>query len=411
MIKAAPPAGGPRSQRVNPGMLQAIVDGVPGGACLIVGGRIVAATQRLVEQTGRSLAEMVGSPDMFGLVAPDDRDRLRKRYEARQRGEDVSDAYEFTGLPPDGTRVGARARVSPFPLAGPDAILFLSVGERGRERSVELIRGLVDAAIAAQNERTLTGIFRVAHDRLTSLGLSVAFTENAGNRFRFLSAEGVLARAADALRERFPVWIPLESFALLHSASRSVQGVLVEDVSAPLRQLLGQPRSLVGIAGQLQAMAAGIPVDGGVAFSLAACGPALDSAIAGAFGLFGKQLGAATETAPRRDDLARSNRELTTVNHIARASATLASGLALKEAVERLALSVSIDSIALFRREDDQLVLAVQQGFPDAWVAEATRVPVGRGTPWGEAAAGARPVGVGIHPGSGLGRAPLRPPP
>src|SRR6202022_27159 len=93
-----------------------------------------------------------------------------------------------------------------------------------------------------------------------------------------------------------------------------------------------------------------------------------------------------------------SNRELTTVNHIARASATLASGLALKEAVERLALSVSIDSIALFRREDDQLVLAVQQGFPDAWVAEATRVPVGRGTPWGEGAAGGGAAGGPAHP-------------
>ena len=399
MSKAAPLAGAPAPQPVSLEMLQAIVDGVPEGACLIVGGRIVAANQRFAEQTGRSLAEMVGSPDMFGLVAPDDRERLRKRYEARQRGEDVSDTYEFTGLRPDGARVSARARVSPFPLAGPGAILFLSVGERGQKRSVELIRGLVDAAIAAQNERTLTGIFRVAHDRLTALGLSVAFTEHAGNRFRFLSADGVLARAADALRERFPVWIPLESFALLHSASRSAQGVLVEDVSALLGQLLGKPRSQVGMADQLQAMAAGIPVDGGVAFSLAACGPALDSAIAGAFGLFGKQLGAAIETTRRLDDLARSNRELTTVNHIARASATLASGLALKEAVERLALSVSIDSIALFRREDDQLVLAVQQGFPDAWVAEATRVPVGRGTPWGEAAAGGEPVVFDIDDG------------
>src|SRR5258708_34517780 len=163
MIKAAPPLAAPAHQPVTPEMLQAIVAGVPGGACLIVGGRIVAANQRLAEQTGRSVAERVGSPDRFGLVAPADRARLRKRYEARQRGEDVSDTYEFTGLRPDGTRVGARARVSPFPLAGPDAILFLSVGERGRERSVELIRGLVDAAIAAQNERTLTGIFRLAH--------------------------------------------------------------------------------------------------------------------------------------------------------------------------------------------------------------------------------------------------------
>src|SRR5258708_36223577 len=106
MIKAAPPAGAPPPQPVNPEMLQAIVDGVPGGACLIVGGRIVAANQRLVEQTGRSLAEMVGSPDMFGLVAPDDRARLRKRYEARQRGEDVSDASPFTRLPPGGAPPG-----------------------------------------------------------------------------------------------------------------------------------------------------------------------------------------------------------------------------------------------------------------------------------------------------------------
>ena len=383
---AGPPP--PASREV----LRAILDGLPGGACLVVNGRVTEANERLAQLLNRSLDELRSTPDICAFLPPEDRARFLQDFDARLRGEPVPEEYSFNGLREDGTHITARVRIAPFPLAGPHATLFLSLRDRDRERSGQLIRGLVDASIAVQTERTPAGIFRVARERLAALGLSVAFTENTAGRFRFLAADGVFARAADALRERFPGWIPLEAFVLADSAARNPQGLFIEDVPALLGQLLGKPRSEVGVEPGLRAVAAGLSVDGVVAFTLAACATDFDSTVASAFGLFGKQLGAAIETTRRLDDLARSNRELMTVNHVARASATLASGLALTEAIERLALSVAIDAIALFRREDDQLVLAVQQGFPEGWVADATRVPVGQGSPWGDAAASGEPV-------------------
>jgi signal transduction histidine kinase len=386
------PVPAPAPERASHEVLQAMLDGLPGGACLVVNGRVTAANERLALLLNRSLEELRSTPDICAFLPPEDRERFLQDFEARLRGKPVPEEYSFSGLREDGTHITARVRIAPFPLAGPEATLFLSLRDRDRERSGQLIRGLVDASIAVQTERTPAGIFRIARERLEALGLSVAFTENAGGQFRFLAADGVFARAADALRERYPDWIPLDAFVLADSAARNPQGLFIEDVPALLGQLLGKPRSEVGVDPGLRAVAAGLSVDGVVAFTLAGCATNFDATVASAFGLFAKQLGAAIETTRRLDDLARSNRELMTVNHVARASATLASGLALTEAIERLALSVAIDAIALFRREDDQLVLAVQQGFPEGWVADATRVPVGQGSPWGDAAASGEPV-------------------
>ena len=114
--------------------LQAVVDGLPLGACLVHELAVLVANQRLADLIGRPLAEVAGARNLADFAAPEERERAIGRSEARARGDAVIDDYELWAQLPSGERTLLRVMVSQFPAAGPGVVLaaFTSVRERDR---------------------------------------------------------------------------------------------------------------------------------------------------------------------------------------------------------------------------------------------------------------------------------------
>src|SRR5207302_538388 len=185
------------------------------------------------------------------------------------------------------------------------------------------------------------------------------------------------------------------------------QLLAADPAGGPLAQSLQRPApawTAAAIAGG--AAVTPIAVDGRPAYGLAAMGDGLDAALLPAFALLGKQLGAAIETVRRLDELARKNRELLLVSHVARATATLGTGVALQAALDHVAAAVAASAIALFRREDEELTLAVSRGFPFGWATSHQRVPLRSSELWVEAALTRATVHFSLENEVALRRAP-----
>lgn len=368
--------------------LQAVVDGLPFGACLLRDLEVLVANQRLAGLLARPLEEVASARNLADFAAPEERERAVVRSAARARGEAVIDDYELWAQLPSGERTLLRVMVSPFPLAGAGVNLAAFTSERERDRPSALIFGFSNAALAVRG--TPEEILASVRARLSALGLSVLVAATPGEVLGELQADGALEWLLATLKRRNGV-LPLSALPLAEAARNSTQPIRVDDLGAVVAQALRRPRSEVPLEPGLSGMAAVVPVDGAPAYLLIAAGRELDPGVASAFTLLARQVGAAIETSRHLRELDRSNRELTAVNHVARASATLGSAQALPAALERLAAAVPADAVALLRREGGELLLQVNNGFPESWVARATRSPIGAGSPWGEAVTLRRP--------------------
>src|SRR5207253_963905 len=186
----------------------------------------------------------------------------------------------------------------------------------------------------------------------------------------------------------------------------SPQGLHVDDMPSLLAAISQEPRARFADHAELRGVITGVLANGVALYVVAATAEGLDQTVASAFGLFGRQVGNAIETVRSLDELARKNRELLLVNHVARATATLGSGFALQSALDRVADAMGSEAIALFRREDEQLTLAVSRGFPFGWATSNQRVPLRSTAPWAEAASSRETIHYAIE-----GAVAMRPPP
>src|SRR5205823_2482017 len=107
-------------------------------------------------------------------------------------------------------------------------------------------------------------------------------------------------------QQRWPDWIPDSAFPMPRS---STEGMLIDDLPAVLAAGFGKPRDAF-LRVPPAAMVTSIPIDGVPTFLISCSGSDLDTTIANAFGLLGKQLGAALETVRRLEELDRRNSEL-----------------------------------------------------------------------------------------------------
>src|SRR6202171_499731 len=191
----------------------------------------------------------------------------------------------------------------------------------GAARNATLIRGFVDVAVAAQREQTQAGILKVAAAELRKLGLSVTLCELGAGCFRILEA-GTGNPFITSIQARWPDWIPDSAFPMPRGAS--TEGTLIEDLPGLIAKGFDKPRELFTSAPP-QAIIASIPIGGAPTFLFSCSGSDLDATIANAFGLLGKQLGAALEIVRRLEELDRRNTELraqaeemTVLNDVAR---------------------------------------------------------------------------------------------
>lgn len=368
--------------------LDAVMESIPMPACVLRGGRIVAANARVAALLGVAREELLASADPWrDFISTEEAARLFDRHQARVRGEPVPDDYDLTGRRAGGAPVSARVRIGPFPLAGPDAMLVLCTDESERERSRDLIRGFVDAAVAAQRETTVADLFRVVREKLAELGLSFTLLSVEPEGLRVLgSATGPFM---ELIRNRWPTWIPPQAFSI--GTPTGPQGLLIDDLPGVVAEAFGAAR-MPAPPSASRAVVASIPVEGAIRYILSSTGEHLDNTVASAFGLFGKQVGAAIDNISRMEQLRRTNRELRAVNEVAFASARLGSGRAMQSALEQLIDSLDLDSAALFRSDPAAaggLRLINQQGFEPGW---AQGIVADRESPWAEAAAAGQPV-------------------
>ena len=187
--------------------------------------------------------------------------------------------------------------------------------ERVRNQSARLIRGFLDVAAAAQQERTPGDFFRVVRERLHGLGLTSTVFEVEGDRFRFAPFFEPVTDVGVEMRVRLPGWTPLRSAPI---DLTSADGLLVDDFPSLLGHLAGLPRSHFLGRTAPRALMTAVPVNGAPAFVLSCAGEHLDGAVAGAFGLLGRQLGAALESALRIEELDRRNAELSLLFELGR---------------------------------------------------------------------------------------------
>ena len=375
----------PRSSATS--LASALVDQLPLAACVLDESRIVAVNERLCSLLGRTKEQIVGAPDALQTVLIP----ISRKAGAAERAVDEMD---LVGRGSDGAPIPLRGRISPFPLAGPGAVLIVCTDERGLARTAQIVRGLVDAAVAAQREQTALGLFRSVRDRLAQLGLLVNFNEISGQAVHTLDL-GDGPGGLSALRQRWAHDIPVEAFrALLPRKGHASQGNLIEDLPGLIAKALGKRRDEVDPTIPSRAIYAIIPVSGeGPSYALSATGSGLDATVASAFGLFGQQVGAFLEQIRRIEELDRKNRELAAVNEVARASAALGSADSLRQALDRFAEVAGVERTAILRREEDSLELAAQRGFEGhEFAAVLQSVAIDRELPWTDAALAGDPV-------------------
>lgn len=131
--------------------LQAVVEQSITGIYIIEEGRFIYANPRLAEIFGYAPAELSGLP-VLELVAPEDRDLVRRNVERRMSGELNSVQYDFRGLRKDGARIDIGAHGNVATIRGKRVIVGVlqDITERrkSRKRINEYIRRLESAMLA-----------------------------------------------------------------------------------------------------------------------------------------------------------------------------------------------------------------------------------------------------------------------
>jgi len=286
--------------------LQAFVDALPVAAVIMHDRRILACNRHLAELAAVPLDELLATEDPIErFVAPEDQPVVLGRIAARARGDRVPAELDYVGMGGNGERIPSRAHVAPFPSAGEHTVLVVITHEGLRARSASLIRGFIDVAVAAQRESTQAGILRVAREGLERLGLSATLCELGPGCFRVVEAGSGNPFIAQ-IQQRWPDWIPDSAFPMPRS---STEGMLIPDLPAVLAAGFGRARDAF-LGAPPAAMVTSIPIDGVPTFLISCSGSDLDVTIANAFGLLGKQFGAALETVRRLEELDRRNSEL-----------------------------------------------------------------------------------------------------
>jgi PAS domain S-box-containing protein len=179
------------------------------------GGRIVDVNQALCELGGYAWHELVGR-DVFQLVAPEDRERVRRLLQ-----EQFDRPYEMIGLRRDGSRIPLEVRARSFVFRG----RVLRVGalrDMTERRRAEAVRETLIRDLAAKNVELERFTDAVSHDLKSPLITIRGFAEHlradlrADRRDRLPEDALRVAEAAETLQ------LMLDHLVELSRAGRSV---------------------------------------------------------------------------------------------------------------------------------------------------------------------------------------------
>jgi PAS domain S-box-containing protein len=356
---------------VTPGEL---VAQLPLAAFVSEGDRITAVNQRLVDLIGYEAGQILAGT-ITQFVPEDERERIWKRHRARLSGQNEPPDYLVRLLHANGQTVPSRVRVSFFPAAGPEALLCLLTDERERDRTTQLIQGFVDAAAAAVRQTTQAEILRVAREQVEALGLTVSTWVVEGDRLHIVDI-GTPSPFVDIIRARWPQGAPASIFP---GPPNIGTHIFIDDLPGMRARILGEPRAKFE-GGPPQGMVTTVPVPGGKSLIFSCSGERLDESVASAFGLLGKQLGAALEGALRLEEANQRTAELSLLLELGReVVGALDEDEVVRAAARTAALSLRCDCAYVLLPDAHDTVLRVAASEdPARWpgFAKGTEFPL-----------------------------------
>lgn len=116
-----------------------LMDNVPSAVSIVQDGKIVFANRRVEKLTGYTFEELIDI-NGFDLVHPDDREKVRERYQKRSRGEAEVKAYSLRIIKKSGDTAWVRRRVSTLEWEGKAASLVMDVDITERMKAEEEAR-------------------------------------------------------------------------------------------------------------------------------------------------------------------------------------------------------------------------------------------------------------------------------
>lgn len=158
-----------------PGWFRSIVEQAIAGIYVVRDNRFVYINPRMAELFGYTVEEMLSMPDVTGVVAPRDRERVRRNLARRQSGEVATLHYTFRGQRKNGSPMDVEVHGTRVVLDGAPAVMGLLVdvssrvqGERERRRLYREAR----AAVRARDE-TLAVVSHDLRNPLNAISMTV----------------------------------------------------------------------------------------------------------------------------------------------------------------------------------------------------------------------------------------------
>jgi PAS domain S-box-containing protein len=141
------------------------------GVVIITDGRFAYVNRQVEQLTGRSAADLVGTPFQT-VAAPHQQDRLLDRYRARIRGEDVESRYDIDIRHPDGSSRAVSVQASTIDYRGETAVLATLRDITERKAYEEMVR--------EQNEKLQLFNEIVRHDIRNDMNVVLGYAELVG---------------------------------------------------------------------------------------------------------------------------------------------------------------------------------------------------------------------------------------
>ena len=339
------------------------LDTLPLPAVVIREARFAYVNDAFLELLALTRAQALGMK-FDDRVAPEDRQRIADRHQARLLGEPVPSVYQLNVIRGDGQRRTVQISIS----QQGELTYFLLHDLTSRATHQENLQGLARLGAAVQREQSQEAIFRALDAGLRALDAAGVRGAPAGDGVRVVETLGSLGQLRDELgagvfEGRRP-WSPnlrrawAEGFAFLDDLKQSTVTYLGQEHDAVVRRNLDSRRWARGAILRLDVL--GTPRE-----LLVLMAQWLRAEDQPTLALFGAQISAALDAARAIRDLSHRNAQLTALNRVATTAGT-ASGVGelFVHASRELEQVTGSHSVAMFLVDEEAgfATLAHQHG-------------------------------------------------
>ncbi|MEO6119773.1 MAG: PAS domain S-box protein, partial [Terriglobales bacterium] len=144
--------------RESESKFRAVAESAPCAILIYQGSRFCYVNPATQQLTGYTREELLRLPEFWQLAAPDSRDMIRERSQARLRGETVPDRYEFQIQHRSGQNRWMDFTVSTITYEGAPAALLMVFDIHDRKRAEEELRASEDR-FRQLFQRNLAGVY------------------------------------------------------------------------------------------------------------------------------------------------------------------------------------------------------------------------------------------------------------